>query len=1156
MCARSGRPQPVLRRVGDEGAYANALLRSTYAFAPDSAPTFSGRGGERRGGVMDTVRAAIEHSFRASANPRNVLCKGMCRRVERRDGGVRGALLSGSTEVSVRCSTSAYEAFKSPVWETFCDRVGDDMFLHILLYCSVFVRVGTDRDTPLLQICGYPMNDSSRKRAITTAMATSKTRAGIRRERRARKRRQDEEAAENCALETDSTMLESKCMSEKPLTANPFISHIDVKEVIRLSDVYRCSQDVSVDGDGETSGQTSEEVTLSPASTEYLQTSRKRSKSYRKPSWLRKREARLNSTHAQSLRTREVKQMTAGNVVNRQKNASLGNEVKLADEVFDRGVFMFRSSFTKKPGLPATHTLRSIGLGVRASRRLYLTIFKAKKLTKATSKHKTDRALRQAKSTYRIPQKHRDTLLPTLRAMLDKVRCCPFTNILNKHAPMPRELMVSTKRVGELSQESLLSAYTAPRRVAAFVWEVIERVVPVELLGSVQTRKSLYGCIRRIVSLRRYERFTLHEVMQGIRTADFKCFKAKTTNASNAGQVEASQRRMVTKWISWLVQEMVFPIIRCHFYATDTQTHKNRIFFYRKGIWSRLVTATLQSLEETSFKRLTAKEVTAMMDRSNASNLGFSNMRFLPKGSGLRPLATLNKPTTFVVKGGGKNSMRRLKKFDAINRRLKDVQDILHHETVRDPNVLGAAVGDYKAALLRLGPCLRAIRRQKLLGRRPQAYILATDIKGAFDNLPLESLERVALDLISSSSYQTLHYAVVKQNGEAKYKKLVSSLPTAAKGERVPGPLVTEAQRVSNTGGAAILGRESRNSIVIDAGFAKEISDENIVPLLRAHLRENIISARGKFLLQTVGIPQGSIVSPLLCSLFYGHLEHEYGLLSGFCGEQSTVCRWMDDMLLVTTDLDRAKAFVDMCKKGFEAHGCTLNTTKTLSNFDHGEDVRQRTFVNADGRSYIPWCGILIDCLTLEIMVDYSRYSGEFVRESMNLPLGRKAWTRLPERICGFLKPKCAAIFFDESINSKVTVRVNVYQLFLMAAMKTHSYVAATSAIPGCEQISSLALYRAIKHAVRFGQILIQRQSSSARAHCGSVGRLPDSHVEFLAIQAFLKVLQQKQTRYKRVIQLLNSRLTSQGMKRTCRNGLLTQAMEPSRNTIFTHIRF
>ena len=94
--------------------------------------------------------------------------------------------------------------------------------------------------------------------------------------------------------------------------------------------------------------------------------------------------------------------------------------------------------------------------------------------------------------------------------------------------------------------------------------------------------------------MRRYERLTLHELMQGIRTSDFKCFKAETTNAGNAGQAEASQRKMVTKWMSWLVNDIVFPIIRAHFYVTDTQVTKNRIFFYRKGVWVRLVTATLQ----------------------------------------------------------------------------------------------------------------------------------------------------------------------------------------------------------------------------------------------------------------------------------------------------------------------------------------------------------------------------------------------------------------------------------------------------------------------------------------------------------------------------------------------------------------------------------
>lgn len=309
-------------------------------------------------------------------------------------------------------------------------------------------------------------------------------------------------------------------------------------------------------------------------------------------------------------------------------------------------------------------------------------------------------------------------------------------------------------------------------------------------------------------------------------------------------------------------------------------------------------------------------------------------------------------------------------------------------------------------------------------------------------------------------------------------------------------------------------------------------------------------------MLQTVGIPQGSIVSPLLCSLFYGHLEREYKLLTGVCDATSTICRWMDDILLITTDEARAKTFIDTCKRGFEEHGCSLNTLKTLCNFDHKPDVTRRTFVSSDGNEFIPWCGILINVDTLEIMVDYSRYAGEFLRETMNLPIARTAWLRLPDRICGFLKPKCAALFYDESINSPLTCRVNVFQLFLMAAMKTHSYVAAVSKIPGCNPIAPVALYRAIKHAINFGQILIQRHTARARAHCGSIGRIPNAHVEFLARTAFLSVLVRKQARYKRTIELLVSGLSSREMKRATRNALLKQATDPSRSAIFETIRF
>ena len=1149
VCARSGRAMPVLRRAGDDAAYAEWLLRETYAFEPTGAPTVSDKCGERAiGGALDVVGAAMERCFRAAANPRNVLCKGMCRRSEMG----REPCLRGSSEVGVRCASSAYEAFKTPAWDTFCDRAGEDVMLHVILYCSVFIRVGLDGDSPLLQICGYPINDTIRKQAVTNAMATSKARAGVRREQRARKKQRREEliAAEKVAQ--NHSAVESKCVQEKQLTANPFISSVDVHEVIRLSEVYRASQ-ISVDEDVDVTDPSSDAPTASNKSMDLQMAFNAGKKSSRKPSWFR-RSAAKRSTKAQEAANEGLKAPAKGKVVNRSAKASFGNQVKIANEVYDRGVFMFRSSFTKKPGFPASHVLRVCGPSNRAARRLFVEIFKSKKVIK-TSKHKTARAVRQAKSTYRIPRKYREALLPSLRATIDRARKCPFARLLNKHAPMPRKLVVSSSRIDAVSTESLLSAYTAPRKVAEFVWEVLKSIVPDALLGSKRTRESLRDTIKRMVSMRRYERITLHEVMQGVRTSDFTCFKALRTNASNAGQAEASQRRLTTKWISWLVKEMIFPIIRAHFYVTDTQLHKNRIFYYRKGVWSRLVTATLQGLEETSFRRLPAREAMKLLDRvSLENNLGFSNMRFLPKGSGLRPIATLNKPSTFTVKLG-RSSSHRIKRFEAVNARLKDVQDILYHETVRDPDVMGSAVGDYKSVLMRLGPCLRTIRRERLVGRNPQPFIIATDIKGAFDNLPIDSLERVATNLISSSSYQTLHYVVVKHDGEQKYKKLVSSVAATSK-QKIPGPLFTEANKRMNTGSVVMLKRESKNAVIVDAGFAKDISEANVVPLLRAHLRENIVSARGKFFLQTVGIPQGSIVSPLLCSLFFGHLEHEYKLLSGFCGDHSTVCRWMDDMLIVTTNKEQAIAFLAACKRGFSAHGCSLNDAKTLSNFDHEDEVHKKTFVNADGRNYIPWCGLLIDCLTLEIMVDYSRYSGEFVRESMNLPLGRKVWTRLPDRICGFIKPKCAAIFYDESINSKVTVRANVFQLFLMAAMKTHSYVVAASATPGCNQIAPIALYRAIERAVRFGQVLIQRQTASARANCGSLGRISNRHVEFLATKAFLQILGRKQTRYTRVLQLLNSRLTASDMKRASRNALLAQAMDPSRHTIFSHIRY
>lgn len=1126
----------MLRHPGDDRAYGDALLRHTYAFVSDSAPAFKaqcpiaklpGESDSRRT-VKDTLRISIEHLFRASANPRNVLCKGMLRSSDATRGRVD--YLDGSSAVSVRCRTSAHEAFLSPVWETLCSRIGDNMMLYIVLYCSLFIRVGGQPDSPLLQICGYPVNDSRRTTRLVQAMATNKSRNQGKGEDATKTANEIE--ADGRAGDADDSALEESKYEARPITANPFISTCDVKEVIGLSEIYRASRN-------------------QPPKPSTEQGSNKK-RAYRKPSWFRNRwatkAAKREETAADPL-------PPPSNTVKRSKHASRDNNIKMGDRIFDRNSFMFRSSFAKKPGLPASHPLRLNGNGIRASRRLFHAIFKPKQVAKVTSNKPSKRSFGRAFSTTRVPRKYRQTLLPALSGALERARRCPFSKLLNRYAPMPQGLLVPKARIHCVSEESLLSSYTPVRRVAMFIWSCIEYIVPPELLGSRRTQASLQGSIRRILSMRRYERFTLHEIMQGVRTADFQCFKAQRTNAGNAGQVEASQRKMVCKWITWLINDLVFPLIRAHFYVTDTQNHKNRIFFYRKGIWARLVSATLQSLENTSFERLDVKNVNEMLSRASAANLGFSNMRFLPKSTGLRPLATLNKPTKCTVRFG--KTGRRTKSFHAINGRLHEVFDVLQHEALSDRDVMGATVGDYRSALNRLAPVLRTIRRERLMGRKSPAYIIATDIKGAFDNLPLEALERMAVNLVSKASYQTLRYAVVKHDGRAKYKKMISSVPVQAGSTALPGPLLPDVHRRVDGGGAAMLQDEGPNAVIVDAGFPSDVSSQALIPILRAHLRENIVSARGKFFLQKVGIPQGSIISPLLCSLFYGHLEHEHKLLTRFCSERSAVCRWMDDILIVTTDKQQAIQFMEACKNSFEAYGCSLNLAKTSCSFtDEESETLEKTFKCENGRRYIPWCGLLIDCLTLEIMVDYSRYAGENVREAMNLPIGRKLWVNLPERICGFLKPKCAAIFFDESINSRLTVRTNVFQLFTMAAMKTHCYIVAGSKVPGCNQVSPEVLCDAVDRAVRFGKILIQRQCASARENCGSEGNISNEHIEYLAYTAFIRILERKQTRYRECIRLLRAKLSSSTMKRMGQNALLRRAMHHSQNAIFTHIRF
>lgn len=188
----------------------------------------------------------------------------------------------------------------------------------------------------------------------------------------------------------------------------------------------------------------------------------------------------------------------------------------------------------------------------------------------------------------------------------------------------------------------------------------------------------------------------------------------------------------------------------------------------------------------------------------------------------------------------------------------------------------------------------------------------------------------------------------------------------------------------------------------------------------------------------------------------YAFDEHEH---HGQCphidenGHCSLLLRLVDDFLYITTDLGAAQRFVTILHGHIPEYDCTVHHAKTQTSFNmpHGKDVgaQPATTTTGSGTSrasgFIPWCGLLLKVSTLEVQADYSRYLGEDfrLRDSFTVEASRSVGSTLRRRLYSFLRPKCHGVLLDTRINSLPTVWLNVYQAFLLAAIKFHCYTRA-----------------------------------------------------------------------------------------------------------------
>lgn len=270
-------------------------------------------------------------------------------------------------------------------------------------------------------------------------------------------------------------------------------------------------------------------------------------------------------------------------------------------------------------------------------------------------------------------------------------------------------------------------------------------------------------------------------------------------------------------------------------------------------------------------------------------------------------------------------------------------------------------------------------------------YFAKVDVKSAFDTMPQEPVVKLVRKLASHQAYNMDKHVEITAPEERGPETPGTGADTAPKGASAPmRRWKTVASATADASGfhdvvESSFAAQQRNTVFVDTSFRRKRDAASLTGLAASHILQNLVKIGKKFYRQKTGIPQGSILSSLLCNCFYAELEAEELGFLGHDGESSEssnssdssdsrnnclLLRLIDDFLLITTDQNKAARFVEVMHRGLPQYGVAVNPDKSLVNFDLQSPGGKAVSRVPDG-AWFPYCGTVIHCSTLGIAKDW-----------------------------------------------------------------------------------------------------------------------------------------------------------------------------------------
>lgn len=571
---------------------------------------------------------------------------------------------------------------------------------------------------------------------------------------------------------------------------------------------------------------------------------------------------------------------------------------------------------------------------------------------------------------------------------------------------------------------------------------------------------------------------------------------------------------LLHEFIYYIFDSILIPLIRSNFYVTESQIYRNQLFYFRHDVWRHLTLQPLATFKTTLFEEMKRADAER---RLGGRSLGYSSLRLLPKTTGVRPILNLRRR---MLQPGWAGKAPFL--GPSINSTITPIFNVLNYEKTRNPASLGSTLSFVGEIHTRLKSFKERLPQSQSAQRQP-LYFVKLDIQSCFDTIPQAELIPLIERLFSEEGYQIGKHVEVRPPDEFSSMWPVQNSHQSKALRKYVGRAapVSKPQHLTDAiteGGIS----HRRNTVFVDTPAHKEYSGDHLLDLLDEHIRYNLVKIGRKYFRQRKGIPQGSILSSVLCNLFYAQMEREsLGFLDP---NEAVLLRLVDDFLLITTNSGLAMRFLQVMLKGQPKYGISVNPAKSLVNFSAAVDGVQ--IPQLEGSHLFPYCGSLIDTRTLEIHRDQDRIlegtdsAAASISSSLTVESTRAPGRSLHRKVLSSFKLQMHPMYLDTKHNSLNVVLWNLYANLVTSAMKMYRYM---KALPRRAHPTSDVVIRVIQDLIELAHRMMRaRRELKSRDSCSPyICLVQQQQVQYLAAAAFRFVLGRKQTKYAKVLRWL-----------------------------------